>query len=79
MSTYQQLVTDAVRRYMAEASASQSLIAKVIETDQPAVSRRLSGRQAWSLDDVETLHFVLGIEFPLPAFHCCSEPESVPA
>ncbi len=67
MSTYQTLVSEAVKRYMSEAPASQSVIAEVLQISQPAVSKKLAGIYSWTLSDVERLHAALGIEFPLPA------------
>ena len=67
VSTYQALVSEAVKRYMNESSAPQRLIAEVLQVSQPSVSKRLSGQAAWTLGDIEILHSVLGIEVPFPA------------
>ena len=67
VSTYQALVSEAVKRYMNESPAPQRLIAEVLQMTQPAVSKRLSGQAPWTLGDIEILHSVLGIEVPFPA------------
>ena len=63
VSTYQALVSEAVKRYMNESPAPQRLIAAT----QAQVSKRLSGHVSWTLGDIEILHSVLGIEVPFPA------------
>ena len=67
VSTYQALVSEAVKRYMNESSAPQRLIAETIGVTQAQVSKRLSGHVSWTLGDIEILHSVLGIEVPFPA------------
>ena len=67
VSTYQALVSEAVKRYMKESPAPQRLIAETIGVTQAQVSRRLSGHVSWTLGDIEILHSVLGIEVPFPA------------
>ena len=67
VSTYQALVSEAVKRYMNESPAPQRLIAETIGVTQAQVSKRLSGHVSWTLGDIEILHSVLGIEVPFPA------------
>ena len=67
VSTYQALVSEAVKRYMNESPAPQRLIAETIGITQAQVSKRLSGHVSWTLGDIEILHSVLGIEVPFPA------------
>ena len=67
VSTYQALVSEAVKRYMNESPATQRLIAETIGITQAQVSKRLSGHVSWTLGDIEILHSVLGIEVPFPA------------
>ena len=67
VSTYQALVSEAVKRYMNESPAPQRLIAETIGVTQAQVSKRLSGNVSWTLGDIEILHSVLGIEVPFPA------------
>ena len=71
VSTYQALVSEAVKRYMNESPAPQRLIAETIGVTQAQVSKRLSGHVSWTLGDIEILHSVLGIEVPFPAI--CKE------
>lgn len=67
MSTYQEAVSQAVKKYLAESHHPQRIIAEVLSVTQGQISQRISGKVAWSLCDVERLHAALGIEVPLPA------------
>lgn len=72
MNSSQTIITRQVRRFMAATSQTQVDIAHLIGLDQTAVSRRLTGRSRWSVDDLDAL-MDAGVPLSLSAYGLDSE------
>lgn len=69
-TTYSEIIRDEVKAECGRRSISQRALARAMGLAQPSISDRWRGRIPWTLDEVERLELVLGLDRGALLFRC---------
>ena len=69
-TTYSEIIRDEVKAECGRRSISQRALARAMGLAQPSISDRWRGRIPWTLDEVERLERVLGLDRGALLFRC---------